>query len=171
MAGREFLLVVELFLLLLLDFLSQFDLLSPALFKLSLLFEELLLLLHGSFHGFVSSKHFLLHLVEAFECLGGLFLLLLLDLLFLLELLNESSFFFFCHLGLSFDLSFLLFKLLFDFELFLFDLVRHLLHFFLIFDVGDTTTASSLAVSAHALGLASLAEVNLATRELCKLIS
>lgn len=112
-----------------------------------------------------------MHLVEALECLGGLLLLLLLDLLFLLELLNESSFLFFSHLGLSFNLSFLLFKLLFDFELFLFDLVRHLLHFFLIFDVGDTTTASTLAVSTHALGLASLAEVNLATRELGKLFS
>jgi hypothetical protein len=140
LARGEALLVVELLFLLLLHLLGELDLLSSALFKLGLLLEKFLLLLHGGFHGFVSPEHFLLHFVEPLEGFGGLLLLFLLDRFLGLELLNESRFFFFGHLGLSFNFSLLLLELLLNLFLFVLDLVLHLLHLLLVLDVGDLVT-------------------------------
>jgi hypothetical protein len=134
------------------------------------LLQKFLLLLHGSFHGFISSEHFLLHFVEPLESFGGLLFFLLFDLLLGLELFNESRFFFFRHLSLSFDFSLLFLELLPNLFLLVLDLVFHLLHLLLVFDVGDLLTHDN-ATSIELLGLARLSEVDLTARKLCKLFS
>jgi len=173
LSGGEALLVVELLLLLLFNFLSKFYLLSSALFEFSLVLEELLFLLHGGLHGFISSEHFLLHFVESFEGFSSLLFLFLLNLLFLLEFLNKLGFLFFSHFGLSFDFGFLFFEFLSDLFLFSFDLFLHLLHFLLVLNVGylmanDGTAFSHLTATFAAT---TTVEVDFTSRGLCKLLS
>ena len=89
-------------------------LLTAALFKLSLTFEKLLLLLHGLFHFLVTTEKLLLHILDLLKQRLLLALLFLLSFLLSLEFTKQLLSFLFSDSSLSLKLGALLFELLTD---------------------------------------------------------
>jgi hypothetical protein len=90
------------------------ELLSASLFKLSLAFEKLLLLLHGFFHFFVASQELLFHVFDLLKELLLLALLLLLGFLLHFEICEQFFPFLFSHGSLCLNFLPLFFELLAD---------------------------------------------------------
>jgi len=169
-AGSEALLVVELLFFFPFYFLGQTDLLPPTLFNVSLLLQKFLLLLDDSGLSFISSVDFVLHFHKSLVSLSGLLVFSLFIMLLGLKLFNQNGLLLFSNFSLGFDLSFLLFKLLSDIFLLLFNLVLHLLHLFLVLHKDDLVCAGTS--TSTRLGLTSSSfKVNSASRVLGKLLS
>lgn len=143
--------------------------LSPTLFNISFLLQQLLLLLDDGGLSLISSVDLFLHFHESLVSLSGLLVLSLFIMLLGLKLFNQDGLLLFSDISLSFDLGFLLLKLLEDIFLLLLDLVLHLLHLFLVFHKDDLMAGTS---SSARLGLTSASfKVNSASRVLSELLS
>ena len=108
------------------------ELLASALLQLSLRLEQLLLLLHGPFHFFVTSQKLLLHILDFLEKLLLLGFRLLLGFLFDLEIGKEFLTLFLGNGRLGFQLLSLFLELLADSFLVLLESLLHLRHFLLV---------------------------------------
>ena len=143
--------------------------LPPTLLNISFLLQKLLLLLDDGGLSLISSVDLFLHFHESLVSLSGLLVLSLFIMLLGLKLFNQDGLLLFSDISLSFDLGFLLFKLLEDIFLLLLDLVLHLLHLFLVFHKDDLMAGTS---SSARLGLTSASfKVNSTSRVLSELLS
>ena len=136
-------------------------LLTAALFKLSLTFEKLLLLLHSLFHLLVTTEKLLLHILDLLKQRLLLALLFLLSFLLSLKFAKQLLSFLFSDGSLSLELCALLFELLTDLELVLFQSCLHLRH--LLFVNSHDDVGSHLASSSGSSGWTSSLHIDLAS--------
>ena len=147
--------------LLSLEILFHSELLSAALLQFSLALQKLLLLFHGLLHLLVASEQLLLHILDLLKQRLLLALFFLLSFLLSLKFAKQLLSFLFSDGSLSLELCALLFELLTDLELVLFQSCLHLRH--LLFVNSHDDVGSHLASSSGSSGWTSSLHIDLAS--------